>query len=104
MVPRSRFSGISNDRETFAIVMSETFHRFGKRSLRPDGGKTIAHDIVGDDELGQVGRIEITFDVMQRNGADESSVVGHINIIDGTGDELFSNFRETCRRLKSRAD
>ena len=75
--------------------MGEPFHGFGQRMPGRTEGKAIVHDIPRDDELGQFGRIEITLNIVQRNGADESAVIGHIKIIQGSRDKFFSDLAKT---------
>ena len=53
--------------------------------------------IACNDDFRQLGRVEITFDVVQRDGAEKSAVISHIKIVESRSDKLFADLGETGR-------
>src|SRR6478672_10879004 len=80
--------------QALAIVRGEDLEGVTERRTGSDNGELAMEKILGDDNLRELRGVQVILDVMQRDGAEEVSVIGDVKIIEPVRDEFFADLRE----------
>src|SRR4029079_1019340 len=86
---------VRHDRQAFAVVVGEAFHRLGEGSAGTNHRKKNVQNIARNHYPREVRRVEVALYIVQRDSAEESSVVGHVEMVESRVDKLFTVLRET---------